>query len=59
MKERTALIDNSHPLSIRRQAQILSINRSQLYYRPAGEKSVRRSGRKSNADGDDGQNILV
>lgn len=38
MKERTALIDNSHPLSIRRQAQILSINRSQLYYRPAGEK---------------------
>ncbi|MCF0075636.1 hypothetical protein LZD49_34510, partial [Dyadobacter sp. CY261] len=38
MKERMALIDNSHPLSIRRQAQILNINRSQLYYRPAGEK---------------------
>lgn len=38
MKERMALIDNNHPLSIRRQAQILSINRSQLYYRPAGEK---------------------
>lgn len=38
MKERMALIDNSHPLSIRRQAQILSINRSQLYYKPAGEK---------------------
>lgn len=38
MKERMALIDNSHPLSIRRQAQILSVNRSQLYYKPAGEK---------------------
>jgi putative transposase len=38
MRERMALIDNSHPLSIRRQAQILSINRSQLYYRSAGEK---------------------
>lgn len=38
MKERMALIDNSHPLSIRRQAQILNINRSQLYYRPAGER---------------------
>jgi putative transposase len=38
MRERMALIDNSHPLSIRRQAQILNINRSQLYYRPAGEK---------------------
>ncbi|GGC14589.1 IS3 family transposase [Dyadobacter sediminis] len=38
MKERIALIDSSHPLSIRRQSEILSINRSQLYYRPAGEK---------------------
>lgn len=38
MKERIALIDNSHSLSIRRQAQILSVNRNQLYYRPAGEK---------------------
>ncbi|WP_084439915.1 hypothetical protein [Dyadobacter alkalitolerans] len=38
MKERMALIDNTHPLSIRRQAQILNVNRSQLYYKPAGEK---------------------
>lgn len=38
MKERIALIDSSHPLSIRRQSEILSINRSQLYYKPAGEK---------------------
>jgi putative transposase len=37
MKERIALIDRSHPLSIRRQSHILSINRSQLYYKPAGE----------------------
>jgi putative transposase len=37
MKERLALIDRSHQLSIRRQTQILSINRSQLYYKPAGE----------------------
>ncbi|WP_353719824.1 transposase [Dyadobacter sp. 676] len=40
MKERMALIDNGHPLSIRRQAQILSVNRSQLYYPLAGEKSA-------------------
>ncbi|GAB3162453.1 hypothetical protein GCM10027291_00170 [Telluribacter humicola] len=59
MKERMALIDNSHPLSIRRQAQILNINHSQLYYRPTGEKSVRRSGREPEADGNDGQTILV
>ena len=38
MKERIALIDSSHSLSIRRQSEILSINRSQLYYKPAGEK---------------------
>lgn len=37
MKERLALIDSSHQLSIRRQTQILNINRSQLYYKPAGE----------------------
>lgn len=37
MKERLALIDRSHQLSIRRQTQILSINRSQLYYMPVGE----------------------
>ncbi|KAA6438820.1 IS3 family transposase [Dyadobacter flavalbus] len=38
MKERIALIDSSHSLSIRRQSEILSINRSQLYYKPSGEK---------------------
>jgi len=37
MKERLALIDRNHAISIRRQTQILSINRSQLYYKPAGE----------------------
>ena len=38
MKERIALIDSSHPLTIRWQSEIFGINRSQLYYRPAGEK---------------------
>ena len=37
MKERLALIDSNHQLSIRRQTQMLSVNRSQLYYKPVGE----------------------
>ena len=37
MKERQQLIDNEHHLSMRKQSELLSINRSGLYYKPIGE----------------------
>lgn len=37
MNERRSHIDSSHPLSIRRQADLLQIHRSGLYYKPVGE----------------------
>jgi len=38
VKERREFIDNEHVLSKRKQCDILSINRSGLYYSPLGEK---------------------
>ena len=38
MRERRELVDNEHVLSTRKQCDILSINRSGLYYSPLGEK---------------------
>jgi len=37
MKERMNLIDQRHDLSLRKQAQVLEINRSSLYYKSVGE----------------------
>lgn len=37
MSERLKLIDKSHQLSIRKQSQLLEINRSSLYFKPKGE----------------------
>jgi putative transposase len=37
MKERLKLVDPSHKLSIRRQTDILEVNRSSLYFKPKGE----------------------
>jgi len=37
MSERRSYIDRTHPLSIRRQANLLGIHRSSLYYKPLGE----------------------
>lgn len=39
MKERIALIESHQPLSMRRQAEIMEINRSSLYYKPLGESA--------------------
>ena len=38
MKELRNLIDNEHELSVRRQCELLTIQRSGLYYKPCGEK---------------------
>jgi len=38
MIQRRNLVDNQHILSVRRQCDLLSINRSGLYYKPKGEK---------------------
>lgn len=38
MRQRIQLIDRQHSLSIRKQCQVLSVNRSSLYYAPLGEK---------------------
>ncbi len=37
MKERIVYIDRSHDLSIRRQAELLDLNRSSIYFKPKGE----------------------
>jgi putative transposase len=37
MSQRKALVDSSHRLSIRRQADLLTVSRSSLYYKPVGE----------------------
>jgi putative transposase len=37
MSERLNLIDNQYDLSIRKQCEVLSVNRSSLYYAPKGE----------------------
>jgi len=37
MRERICLADNDHSLSLRKQAALLSIHRSNLYYQPVGE----------------------
>lgn len=37
MSQRKALVDSGHRLSIRRQADLLSVSRSSLYYKPVGE----------------------
>ena len=39
MIQRRKLVDNQHELSIRRQCDLLSVNRGGLYYKPKGEKS--------------------
>ena len=39
MIQRRELVDNQHELSIRRQCDLLSINRGGVYYKPKGEKS--------------------
>src|SRR5690625_7650377 len=39
MNQRKALVDATHRLSIRRQADLLCVNRSSLYYTPAGESA--------------------
>jgi len=36
---RQSVIDKHHPLSIRRQCDLLQINRSMLYYIPASESA--------------------
>lgn len=40
MNERKALINSDHRLSIRRQAELLAVNRSSLYYKPVGETKL-------------------
>ena len=40
MKERLKLTDSSHELSLRRQAELLMINRSTLYFKPKGESEA-------------------
>lgn len=40
MKERIAVIDSEADLSIRKQCEILQINRSSLYYKPLGESET-------------------
>ena len=37
MKQRSELVDRGHSLSLRRQADLLSVPRGRLYYRPVGE----------------------
>lgn len=37
MNQRKALVDPDHPLSIRQQAELLTVSRSSLYYKPVGE----------------------
>ena len=39
MSQRKALVDSAHRLSIRRQADLLSVSRSSLYYKPVGESA--------------------
>ena len=39
MIQRRKLVDNQQELSIRRQCDLLSLNRGGLYYKPKGEKS--------------------
>ncbi|MDR9409279.1 MAG: IS3 family transposase, partial [Balneolaceae bacterium] len=39
MNERKALIDSGHRLSIRQQADLLTVSRSSLYYKPVGEST--------------------
>lgn len=39
MNERRALTDRKHPLSLRRQCELLGIHRSGLYYTPKGESA--------------------
>jgi putative transposase len=38
MNQRRELIDNQHKLSVRRQCDLLTLQRSGLYYKPRGEK---------------------
>lgn len=37
MKERTALLDKQQQLSLRKQSELLAVNRSSFYYKPKGE----------------------
>lgn len=39
MSQRKALIEPGHPVSIRRQAELLEVSRSSLYYKPVGESA--------------------
>lgn len=39
MSQRKALADPAHQLSIRRQAELLTVSRSSLYYKPVGESA--------------------
>jgi len=39
MSQRKALVDSAHRLSIRRQADLLTVSRSSLYYKPVGESA--------------------
>jgi hypothetical protein len=41
MSQRKTLVDSSHRLSIRRQADLLTVSRSSLYYKPVGESAER------------------
>lgn len=40
MSQRKALVESNHHLSIRRQAELLTVSRSSLYYKPVGESVV-------------------
>lgn len=37
VKERKSLVEKDHPVSIRRQTELLEVNRSSLYIKPLGE----------------------
>jgi putative transposase len=39
VKELRSLIDNEHPVSVRKQCELLTIHRSGVYYKPCGETS--------------------
>ncbi len=52
MKPRRALVESNAPLSMRRQCELLGVNRSSLYYEPVEPDAeelalMRRAGRMS------------
>jgi len=38
VKERTRMLTPSHKLSLRKQAELMEVNRSSFYFKPKGEK---------------------